>query len=90
MDDRTTALRARCASLPEPSPAPERPWRDEELGAILRHQLFGIDLVHEHELAQRVYGLGLEELRRMNRAAAAASFLPADVRQRLIAAVFPG
>lgn len=51
-------------------------------------QLFGIDLVHEHELAQRVYGLGPAELRRMNRAAAAASFLPAEVR-RLVASALP-
>ena len=44
-------------------------------------QLFGIDLVHEYGIAQRLHGFGLGDFRRMNRAAADASFLAEEIRR---------
>ncbi len=51
-------------------------------------QLYGIDLVHEYELCARLYGFGLEDFRRMNRAAAAHSFLPEERRRRVMERCF--
>jgi aminodeoxyfutalosine deaminase len=52
-------------------------------------QLMGIDLVHEYALAARLYGFGLEDFREMNRLAAEASFLPGEIRSRLLERHFP-
>jgi adenosine deaminase len=52
-------------------------------------QLMGIDLVHEYALAARLFGLGLADFLEMNRLAVQASFLPGEIRQRLLARHFP-
>jgi adenosine deaminase len=44
--------------------------------------LMAIDLVHEYEVCERLYGFGLEEFRAMNRAALAHSFLADDAKRR--------
>lgn len=51
-------------------------------------QLFGIDLVHEYETCQRLFGFGQRDFQRMNQAAAASSFLPEETRARVQARFF--
>jgi len=51
-------------------------------------QLFGIDLVHEYDVCQRLYGFGPQDFRRMNQASAAASFLPEEIRRTILARYF--
>ena len=51
-------------------------------------QLFGIDLVHEYDVCQRLFAFGPQEFRQMNQASAAASFLPEDIRRGVLAHYF--
>jgi aminodeoxyfutalosine deaminase len=51
-------------------------------------QLMGIDLVHEYRLAARLYGFGPEDFLEMNRVAVQASFLPGEIRRRLLTRYF--
>jgi adenosine deaminase len=51
-------------------------------------QLMGIDLVHEYSLAARLYGLGVADFLEMNRDAVRASFLPEELRRRVLARCF--
>ena len=52
-------------------------------------QLMGIDLLHEYALAARLYGFGLADFQEMNRLAVQASFLPGEIRHRVLARHFP-
>jgi adenosine deaminase len=51
--------------------------------------LMGIDLVHEYALAARLYGFGLADFQECNRLAVQASFLPGEIRHRVLARHFP-
>ena len=51
-------------------------------------QLMGIDLVHEYALATRLYGFGLADFQECNRDAVQASFLPEELRRRVLARWF--
>ena len=51
--------------------------------------LMGIDLVHEYELAARLYGFTAADFLAMNRDAVRASFLPEEARRRVLARHFP-
>jgi len=51
--------------------------------------LMGIDLVHEYELAARLYGFALADFLEMNREAVRSSFLPEEARRRILARHFP-
>ncbi|MCJ7831640.1 MAG: adenosine deaminase, partial [Dehalococcoidia bacterium] len=51
--------------------------------------LMGIDLVHEYELAARLYGFALADFQEMNREAVRSSFLPEEARRRILARHFP-
>jgi len=51
-------------------------------------QLMGIDLVHEYALAARLYGFGPHDFQEMNRTAVQASFLPGEIRQRVLERYF--
>ena len=46
--------------------------------------LFGIDLVHEYDLCARLYGFTEKDFMRINRQTAEHSFLPPDIRDRVL------
>jgi adenosine deaminase len=50
--------------------------------------LMDIDLVHEYELAARLYRFGPADFQAINRGAASASFLPPETRRRVLEAFF--
>jgi adenosine deaminase len=52
-------------------------------------QLMGIDLVHEYALAARLYGFEAADFLQMNRDAVRASFLPGEIKRRVLARYFP-
>ncbi len=51
--------------------------------------LMDIDLVHEYELAARLYRFSLADFQAINRSALNASFLPPEARRRVLEAWFP-